>query len=131
MRGADKSDCGGSQRYVGSSPHAWGRCIPLRPSAVSLSVHPHMRGADVTDRHHHDGTMAVHPHMRGADDCSLSLDALLGRFIPTCVGQMRNKMILSREAIRFIPTCVGQIKRQVFLSFQDFGSSPHAWGRFR
>ena len=49
-------------------PRAWGRCGPLRTRAVRITVHPHVRGADV----------------------KVGLQFLAAaRFIPTCVGQMR------------------------------------------
>ena len=58
----------GTDLSLGSSPRAWGRCGPLRTRAVRITVHPHVRGADV----------------------KVGLQFLAAaRFIPTCVGQMR------------------------------------------
>ena len=53
---------------------------------------------------------SVHPHMRGAD-------------FPLTRKQFR--------IIRFIPTCVGQITPLQVFKIIIFGSSPHAWGRYR
>ena len=73
----------------GSSPRAWGRCFSLLASSMIHTVHPHVRGADAPE--------AV-PW------------GLLGRFIPTCVGQI--------NGARFVCHAVN-------------GSSPRAWGRFQ
>ena len=115
----------------GSSPHAWGRfavaAMPIR-------------------------SISVHPHMRGADDQSNSKPRNDRRFIPTCVGQIASRTkqgarqagssphawgrcrwrpccrSLSR---RFIPTCVGQMPAGGKHETYATGSSPHAWGRLR
>ena len=50
---------------AGSSPHAWGRCKSAFSTSTSTTVHPHMRGADVSAF------------------CTISM---IQRFIPTCVG---------------------------------------------
>ncbi len=93
--------------FCGSSPHAWGR-----------------------HRHHHAGqdSVSVHPHMRGADPPGAAKTGVSGRFIPTCVGQTRDQCFpiflingssphawgrraraqLPLAYFRFIPTCVGQ-----------------------
>ena len=114
---------------AGSSPHAWGRCKSAFSTSTSTTVHPHMRGADVSafctismiqrfiptcvgqmcPAARQSPTAAVHPHMRGADGHALGQDVSGLRFIPTCVGQMRWRRARSRPPWRFIPTCVGQI----------------------
>ena len=73
------------------------------------------------------------------------------RFIPTCVGQIRNHFFTALFLERFIPTCVGQIRRTDAQCGQKTvhphvrgadtqaeakakkkaGSSPRAWGRWR
>ena len=113
----------------GSSPRVWGRwyLVLLPPQ-----------------------DLAVHPHACGADAVGLHAGAVVGRFIPTRVGQMSRReykttrrrgssprvwgrcdVALRRQlaAYRFIPTRVGQIfchmqKRRFWC-----GSSPRVWGR--
>ena len=55
------------QESSGSSPRAWGRCPFAALRVAVFAVHPHVRGADIPER-----------HVRGE----------VARFIPTCVGQI-------------------------------------------
>ena len=114
----------------GSSPRVWGRwyLVLLPPQ-----------------------DLAVHPHACGADAVGLHAGAVVGRFIPTRVGQMSRReykttrrrgssprvwgrcdVALRRQlaAYRFIPTRVGQIHSGMNSSKNITGSSPRVWGRF-
>ena len=94
---------------IGSSPHAWGRWPRTTTGMVSISVHPHMRGADFARPLCIRQKKPVHPHMRGADSFHVFNFAGFPRFIPTCVGQI---------VADYRP------------GHPHTGSSPHAWGRF-
>ena len=87
MRGADWSATSHIPPPRGSSPHAWGRFQICVLVFAPPSVHPHMRGADATEWQRELGNM---------------------RFIPTCVGQIRQPATICRHIARFIPTCVGR-----------------------
>ena len=128
MRGADGEDEETKERINGSSPHAWGRCIakydstlsyrfiptcvgqintPAQPT-LTLTVHPHMRGADfgrTSRRYAYSGSS---PHAWGRW-FMIAHDEKEIRFIPTCVGQMHAWSEKAKRMMRFIPTCVGQI----------------------
>ena len=148
MRGADLFVYSILHLRCGSSPHAWGRYLQLLrlpvdvrfiPTCVGqmrttiaalrwITVHPHMRGADVNGYPIRSGCCGSSPHAWGR--CCSSWSGCPGvRFIPTCVGQMSHSPPCPQsgavhphmrgadlrffhhalDAERFIPTCVGQI----------------------
>ena len=93
----------------GSSPHAWGRCLPTQEIHNPNAVHPHMRGADLTKDGWH-----IAPH----------------RFIPTCVGQISHRHHPSASVCGSSPHAWGRSSIAHSLIISIAGSSPHAWGRF-
>ena len=116
-----------TQAYCGSSPRVWGTCAPALGTRAVMSVHPHVCGE-------HFATGG------GGRSC--------GRFIPTCVGNMRVWYLRWFPPSRFIPTCVGNIicipinffptavhphvcgEHVVGISCSAccYGSSPRVWG---
>ena len=131
----------------GSPPHAWGRLhqfhrqpvrVRFTPTcvgqtsfrlshAISVTVYPHMRGADEVlavwgvdkygspphawGRHRADVKLnlcgSVHPHMRGADWSSMASWTPLTGSPPHAWGR-RRAVRLRPFSRRFTPTCVGQ-----------------------
>ena len=71
----------------------------------------------------------VHPHMRGADAIDQLHGDTLGRFIPTCVGQMVYVHILRKLGNGSSPHAWGRCSRIGSIETHVAGSSPHAWGR--
>ena len=168
MRGADSVDRLYTRLHLGSSPRAWGRpqygaanksntrfiptCVGqtavLRSLPLRLTVHPHVRGADITQnqtwntnngssprawgrrcaRRTPRGALSVHPHVRGADGRP-SLSSLIGfGSSPRAWGRPHP---LSRI---FLRTAVHPHVRGADPSVCDpgtvrGGSSPRAWGR--
>ena len=113
----------------GSSPRAWSRCWAAPRPMSRNPVHPHVRGADPWPPHLLMLKNGSSPRAWGRlPDGSVLIDTK--RFIPTCVGQIRQSgfVPLTRPVhphvrgadvpavtapppvARFIPTCVGQIK---------------------
>ena len=115
-----------ARKSAGSSPCAWGTCIPASESAALMAVHPHARG---------EHALVCHG------------SPLLPRFIPTHVGNMllvRNAeniafgssprtwgtsspFMLCYAYSRFIPTHVGNIAYIRFCS-RSLPVHPHARG---
>ena len=114
---------------AGSSPHAWGRFFPDHRISKLSSVHPHMRGADVTILRRPKRTVPVHPHMRGADNRPNLGALIVYRFIPTCVGQITT-VKFCRIPLAVHPHMRGADARSTLPLVAVTGSSPHAWGRY-
>ena len=120
-----------ARAVVGSSPHTWGRWTLLFPRQRCLSVHPHMRGADVWSSHIPFASRSVHPHMRGADVLPYASLLSLSRFIPTCVGQMLAGACHEKTENGSSPHAWGRCCCVMAHLAKSSGSSPHAWGRYR
>ena len=111
----------------GSSPRVWGTFVSQTLARNAASVHPHVCGE--------------HAYRQ-------RLLRMIVRFIPTCVGNMKNVGSLSAPLIgssprvwgtcllfgdrhglgRFIPTCVGNMHAFHVSARVVAGSSPRVWG---
>ena len=114
MRGADARTLGQYFTEGGSSPHAWGRYEQGQVEVYRSRFIPTCVG-QISREPTKTTLFSVHPHMRGADiSLATGIDMQL-RFIPTCVGQMIPRVICIKIHLRFIPTCVGQILNEMAL----------------
>ena len=110
MRGADESNphiqpiC-----FIGSPPHAWGRCSSIVELSLSPDGSPPHAWGRCSICYSDTFWNKVHPHMRGADLGKLCCIPPGKRFTPTCVGQMKLYRLVVVGVLRFTPTCVGQI----------------------
>ena len=135
-----------SMTAIGSSPHAWGtpghgrtgaadvRFIPTcvgnttsgYKARSSSSVHPHMRGEYAPSIKATCGVSGSSPHAWGILSGQGGLE-LVGRFIPTCVGNTRGRP--GHPAPRAVhPHMRGEYGAAWPASCRGSGSSPHAWG---
>ena len=115
--------------FSGSSPRAWGLCIPLLHRLFRQRFIPTCVGFIPTLKSQ-AAQNAVHPHVRGvyAPDFHLIAGGL--RFIPTCVGFMRLSWALSiLEPVH--PHVRGVYSELLTLLPLVHGSSPRAWGLCR
>ena len=94
-----------------------------------LTVHPHVRGADLPAFRGSVAITTVHPHVRGADGRSHSRCGRARSVHPHVRGADWRWILRTDRAFRFIPTCVGQIVHWLCCDAMRFGSSPRAWGR--
>ena len=130
----------------GSSPHTWGippsqvrrnqrnRFIPtyvghtscILPALVLQSVHPHIRGAYITNFSRRLSYIGSSPHTWGILDTG-NVVFYSYRFIPTYVG---HTLIPLATVIFFSvhPHIRGAYGTGPFHSLLDIGSSPHTWG---
>ena len=130
----------------GSSPRAWGTHYCLFEDAVAARLIPTCvgnTGADADARRQ----SAAHPHVRGEHCCVMpkcaamsgssprawgtriqrKIDAVVGRLIPTCVGNTDSKMRL-RTSGSAHPHVRGEHGGARSCSRMRRGSSPRAWG---
>ena len=93
-----------------------------------LTVHPHVRGANVSRTATSGFWSMVHPHVRGANAHAFNAwDSVLGSS-PRAWGKFLHLLRLSRQE-RFIPTCVGQMLCRAPIRMPAAGSSPREWGK--
>jgi len=133
----------------GSSPHAWGAFRP-RPASRRIprfiptcvgsmvsraatpapaSVHPHMRGEHLGQRHARRCQLGSSPHAWGAYS-PRTRAGVRTRFIPTCVGSMAASRV-ARFCRAVHPHMRGEHVADPGLAPGRGGSSPHAWGAYR
>ena len=106
VRGEDAHYQPRKTRTFGSPPRAWGRLLPvadspphdrftptcvgktsgLRLGARGCSVHPHVRGEDITGSDRPCATSGSPPRAWGRP-CQVGLSLRCLRFTPTCVGK--------------------------------------------
>ncbi len=113
---------------IGSSPHAWGTCNPAAILEAAGRFIPTCVGNMLRERVGGE-PLGVHPHMRGEHNVSLSGAQREVGSSPHAWGTFRGASLRGRSG-RFIPTCVGNIKFLSHLSNTNCGSSPHAWGTY-
>ena len=110
----------------GSSPPAWGTYRVATQNTSNSRFIPTCVGnilvACICMRY-----ISVHPHLRGEHISPSSPVTLSAGSSPPAWGTSRLlRSTCSRS--RFIPTCVGNISRKRLLSRRSCGSSPPAWG---
>ena len=108
VRGADSFTAASMDWPAGSSPRAWGRWLqavhPRHPARFIPTCVGQMPVAGIGNR-----GISVHPHVRGADTVMDAGKAMELGSSPRAWG--RFPLLPKSERIhRFIPTCVGQIR---------------------
>ena len=146
-RGADPGQDGLRPGGLGSSPRAWGRRLSGTNKQPMTRFIP-TRVGQTSRLFQQRGSLAVHPHARGADNAPWlwqqagsgssprawgrlghpGRGAPKGRFIPTRVGQTRQRPG-GVEQRPVHPHARGADFAAVGGALQVFGSSPRAWGR--
>ena len=91
-----------------------------------MSVHPHMRGEYSVVSEVTSAPIGSSPHAWGIQGISF-LEALIDRFIPTCVGNT-NRCCWCSSAVAVHPHMRGEYDSVVGEQIGVLGSSPHAWG---
>ncbi len=146
-RGENDSDSTYEAAVYGSSPHAWGKHIPLHvkdgvfrfiptrvgktlihgPLQNQVAVHPHTRGENVYPSALTLASSGSSPHAWGK---LFQTTALLNhtRFIPTRVGKTTRGHRGSRGTAVH-PHTRGENCCMAAYSKTYGGSSPHAWGK--
>ena len=127
VRGADMSAIHSEVVFIGSPPRAWGRRGEYSISAVLLRFTPTCVGQTLSAG---GGLMpiSVHPHVRGAD---LQLDRpriFVFGSPPRAWGRLVQADVVT-DRQRFTPTCVGQTPVRRRSKRPHSGSPPRAWGR--
>ncbi len=133
-------------KYLRFIPTCVGQIVHIVTSFWYLTVHPHMRGADIIrprnsfkncgSSPHAWGrcirspaspvVKSVHPHMRGADGYATVYDDTNYGSSPHAWGRFKGQHY-DRWANRFIPTCVGQMSTFRF-QFEREAVHPHMRG---
>ena len=147
MRGANPPSAGFAEPAFGTSPHAWGKRSAAPTVPPPLRYIPTCVG-QTTDTETGEVRPSVHPHMRGAN---LSLQPLTFAMPGTSPHAWGKRLRAGRieTLFRYIPTCVGQtlILAVILISLPvhphmrganviilgccqgRVGTSPHAWGK--
>ena len=136
-------------RWIGSSPHAWGthfpccshlscdRFIPTRMGntfccfscSLLSSVHPHTHGEHVLCPDCRFPELGSSPHAWGTRNRNVA-QRLGRRFIPTRMGNTHSQNSPgSRRSVH--PHTHGEHDSYPMISYTSGGSSPHAWGTLR
>ena len=129
MRGEDAPKQGPKQGPPGSPPHAWGRPGAGGSNNYSLRFTPTCVGKttiEIDDQ----PPISVHPHMRG-EDVSVGLCKTEVNGSPPHAWGRRNEGGQLAQPHRFTPTCVGKTARVAGTMPSPVGSPPHAWGRLK
>ena len=130
MRGADvviRTITAAERRFI---PTCVGQiAIADMGRTIQSGSSPHAWGRwPLVSQRQHNGP--VHPHMRGADiDCTWR-SAADRWFIPTCVGQIGISNGCETACYGSSPHAWGRWKCSRLDYKQQHGSSPHAWGRW-
>ncbi len=111
---------------LGSSPRAWGGCLPHVTVCVPTAVHPHVRGAVCSNKLATSERCGSSPRAWGGwrlcqGRCSQ------GRFIPTCVGRFL-RYCTDPDCETVHPHVRGAVWTRIGASTGTAGSSPRAWG---
>ena len=135
------------ERFI---PTCVGQIMPVSLVAHSVTVHPHVRGADSVPATAVQMCVGSSPRAWGRCSALESASVMLLGSSPRAWGRsppgraaaglyavhphVRGADVFPYDSLvrptRFIPTCVGQMVFRCAFSLTDHGSSPRAWGRY-